>query len=104
MDIYFFSSPFFLFFSLVAADDASSCAVKLADFGNAIPASQLSLYYQEFDVQSPWYRAPEVMQREEKKKERKKKEEGEGRRRRRKKRRKQNRMKKQQEVEEKKQE
>jgi len=45
------------------ADDAEGCAVKLADFGNAMLACEAntSQYYGTFELQSLWYRAPEVL-------------------------------------------
>eukprot|EP00730_Choanoeca_flexa_P020372 TRINITY_DN9953_c0_g2_i2.p1 TRINITY_DN9953_c0_g2~~TRINITY_DN9953_c0_g2_i2.p1 ORF type:complete len:638 (+),score=107.89 TRINITY_DN9953_c0_g2_i2:46-1959(+) len=48
---------------LLVNESASSCAVKLADFGNAMPATDQAVgaYYDAFDLQSPLYRAPEVM-------------------------------------------
>eukprot|EP00911_Craspedida_sp_UC1_P000174 UC1_evm1s136 len=43
--------------------DANNCAVKLADFGNAFEATadNLTQYYRDYELQSLWYRAPEVL-------------------------------------------
>ena len=41
--------------------EANSCAVKLADFGNAMFLQQASRYFEEFNVQTLWYRSPEVL-------------------------------------------
>ena len=41
--------------------EANSCAVKLADFGNAMFSQQASRYFEEFNVQTLWYRSPEVL-------------------------------------------
>jgi hypothetical protein len=51
-----------VFHTTVFAESASSCQVKLADFGNAMHATpeHVSLYYDGFELQSPLYRAPEV--------------------------------------------
>jgi serine/threonine protein kinase len=40
---------------------ASPMKVKLIDLGNAVPIDRLSLYYNDFDIQSVQYRAPEVL-------------------------------------------
>lgn len=47
---------------LLRDNDATCCAVKLADFGNAMAATEedTSLYFGTFELQSLWYRAPEV--------------------------------------------
>lgn len=40
---------------------SSPMKVKLIDLGNAVPIDRLSLYYNDFDIQSVQYRAPEVL-------------------------------------------
>ena len=48
---------------LLRDNDATCCAVKLADFGNAMNATEedTAMYYGSFELQSLWYRAPEVI-------------------------------------------
>ena len=38
-----------------------SCGIRLVDFGNAMTGSEASLYFDDFDVQTLYYRAPEVL-------------------------------------------
>eukprot|EP01147_Barroeca_monosierra_P001497 gene1497-4655_t len=47
---------------LLRDDSATSCFLKVADFGNAIDNTEESVtqYYDTFDIQTPLYRAPEV--------------------------------------------
>eukprot|EP00037_Helgoeca_nana_P018603 m.177888 g.177888 ORF g.177888 m.177888 type:complete len:349 (+) comp24503_c0_seq2:47-1093(+) len=47
---------------LLRDNDATNCSIKLADFGNAMQATEeeTSAYYGTFELQSLWYRAPEV--------------------------------------------
>lgn len=49
-----------LVYSLFPEDDLGS--LKVIDFGNAIHHihKEVSLYYEDFEVQTPLYRAPEV--------------------------------------------
>lgn len=42
---------------------ASSMKVKLIDLGNALPIERANIYYDDFEVQSIHYRAPEVLSR-----------------------------------------
>jgi hypothetical protein len=35
--------------------------LKLIDLGNAMPIDRTSIYYDDFEVQSVYYRAPEVV-------------------------------------------
>ena len=44
-------------------NDGAACRIKLADFSNAMHATEreISAYYTNFELQSLWYRAPEVM-------------------------------------------
>jgi len=48
---------------LLCTDDTSSCRLKLADFSNAIEDREevLRAYLEEFELQTLWYRAPEVI-------------------------------------------
>eukprot|EP00037_Helgoeca_nana_P018602 m.178007 g.178007 ORF g.178007 m.178007 type:complete len:908 (+) comp24503_c0_seq11:47-2770(+) len=48
---------------LLRDNDATNCSIKLADFGNAMQATEeeTSAYYGTFELQSLWYRAPEVI-------------------------------------------
>ena len=39
----------------------SSCGIRLVDFGNAMTGNEASLYFDDFDVQTLYYRAPEVL-------------------------------------------
>lgn len=50
-----------ILFLFLLANDLSS--VKVVDFGNALHYvhKEVSLYYDDFEVQTPLYRAPEVM-------------------------------------------
>lgn len=41
-------------------DSASSMKLKLIDLGNALPIGRANIYYDDFEVQSIHYRAPEV--------------------------------------------
>jgi hypothetical protein len=40
---------------------ATSMKLKLIDLGNAMPVDRTSVYYDDFEVQSVHYRAPEVV-------------------------------------------
>ena len=42
-------------------DSAHSMKLKLIDLGNAMPIDRTSVYYDDFEVQSVYYRAPEVV-------------------------------------------
>ena len=44
-------------------NDGAACRIKLADFSNAMHATEreISAYFTNFELQSLWYRAPEVM-------------------------------------------
>lgn len=48
---------------LPAPDTAESCALKVADFGNAFVAEDdiIALYSDKFEIQPLQYRAPEVL-------------------------------------------
>eukprot|EP00051_Salpingoeca_urceolata_P012666 m.156576 g.156576 ORF g.156576 m.156576 type:complete len:971 (+) comp17564_c0_seq3:278-3190(+) len=48
---------------LLRDNDASGCHLKLADFGNALPCTQTAMarYHDDFEIQTLWYRAPEVL-------------------------------------------
>ncbi|KAG5518495.1 hypothetical protein PMAC_002891 [Pneumocystis sp. 'macacae'] len=43
------------------SDNPKSMKLKVIDFGNAIPLDARELYYLDFDLQSVYYRAPEVL-------------------------------------------
>ncbi|KAJ2371955.1 hypothetical protein H4S02_009372, partial [Coemansia sp. RSA 2611] len=45
--------------NVICVDD-SSLRVKLIDFGNAVSDSDVSEYYSTFEIQTVWFRAPEV--------------------------------------------
>ena len=47
--------------SSVSSHSSKSCNVRLIDFGNAMTGAEASLYYDDFDVQTLYYRAPEVL-------------------------------------------
>lgn len=47
--------------NILYIDRHFSNKIKLIDFGNAIPMSDLTLYFDEFQLQSQGYRAPEVL-------------------------------------------
>jgi dual specificity tyrosine-phosphorylation-regulated kinase 2/3/4 len=44
-----------------ASYESMSCKVKLVDFGNAMTPEDASAYFDDFQVQSLYYRAPEVL-------------------------------------------
>jgi serine/threonine protein kinase len=44
-----------------ASYENMSCKVKLVDFGNAMTPEDASAYFDDFQVQSLYYRAPEVL-------------------------------------------
>ncbi|KAJ2357685.1 hypothetical protein GGF43_001306 [Coemansia sp. RSA 2618] len=44
----------------VICADETSLRVKLIDFGNAVSDSDVSEYYSTFEIQTVWFRAPEV--------------------------------------------
>ncbi|EMR09732.1 hypothetical protein PNEG_01917 [Pneumocystis murina B123] len=43
------------------SDNPRSVKLKIIDFGNAIPLEAVEAYYVDFDLQSVYYRAPEVL-------------------------------------------
>ncbi|KTW30051.1 uncharacterized protein T551_01995 [Pneumocystis jirovecii RU7] len=43
------------------SDNPKSVKLKIIDFGNAIPLDAREIYYLDFDLQSVYYRAPEVL-------------------------------------------
>jgi hypothetical protein len=45
--------------SLITAS-ANSMKLKLIDLGNAVPIQKTNIYYDDFEIQSIHYRAPEV--------------------------------------------
>ncbi|KAJ2851260.1 hypothetical protein IWW36_001281 [Coemansia brasiliensis] len=45
--------------NVICVDDAS-LRIKLIDFGNAVSDSDVSQYYSTFEIQTVWFRAPEV--------------------------------------------
>ncbi|CAM9660935.1 unnamed protein product [Chrysoparadoxa australica] len=46
---------------LVESAEEGRVRVKLCDFGNAVHISEVSLYYEDFEIQTVAYRAPEVL-------------------------------------------
>ena len=47
--------------STTTSNSSHSANIKLIDFGNAMTGNEASLYYDDFDVQTLYYRAPEVL-------------------------------------------
>jgi serine/threonine protein kinase len=43
------------------SEEVATRSIKIIDFGNAIKTSESATYYDHFEVQSLFYRAPEIL-------------------------------------------